>query len=103
MQGKMNAALYYSEQHGVSAQELLQYDNPQAMELAALQKSEIKGLKDKVANLQKSGVPAQTMDSNTASPAMGTSQERLVDSALNKAPGERTQAEQEALARMAGG
>lgn len=101
-QGKMNAAMHYSEQYGVPPQTLIQYNTPQEMDMAAkIQKLE-RVQQQSASREKKSAVPPQSMDSNQVTPAAGTTQERLVDSALNKAPGDRTEAESAALARYAG-
>ena len=102
MQGKMNAALHYSEKHRVSAQSLMQYDTPQAMEMAALNHSKITALEQEVAALRKRAVPSQSMDTNQASPVAGSTYERLLNSALAKHSSERTESERAALARAAG-
>jgi hypothetical protein len=103
MQGKMNAALHYGEKHGISAQELMQFESPQAMEMHALGQKKVSALEQEVAALKKSGVPAQTYDGNQASPVAGSTEIRLVESALGKHASERTKPESEALARAAGG
>jgi hypothetical protein len=104
MQGKMNAALYYAQKHSVSAHELMQHNTPQAMEAAALGQSKVSALEQQVAILKRGAVPPQDMDNNQASPSISANTAtRLVDSALAKHSSERTPAEKEALARMAGG
>jgi hypothetical protein len=103
-QGKMNAALYYAQKHNVSAQELMQHNTPQAMETAALGQSKVSALEQQVAALRRGSVPPQYMDNNQASPSISANTAtKLVDSALAKHSSERTPAENEALARIAGG
>lgn len=102
MQGKMNAALHYAGKHSVSAQDLMQYETPQAMEAAAMGQVRVNELEKQVADLRKSGVPAQVMDSNQAAAVPGSSEQKLVDSAINKHWSERTEAEQAAFQRVGG-
>jgi len=103
MEGKMNAALHYAQAHNVDPQTLMQFDTPQAMETHAKQQARITTLEQQVSQQTKAQVPAQAFDTGQVGVTGGTSETRLVDSALNKAPGERTEAESAALRRMAGG
>lgn len=102
MQGKMNAALHYSQAHNVSAQSLMQYESPQQMEMAALGQAKMTALEAQVAQLKRGTVPAQNFDTNQPYPVAGKNENQLVDSALAKHSSERTDAEVKALNRVAG-
>ena len=101
-QGKMNAAMHYGQLHGVSPQNLMMYDSPQAMEMAAKQQQQINDLQKQVGESKKAAVPAQIMDNNQSSANGNMSEDRLLDSALSKAPMDRTEFEQAVMKRAAG-
>jgi DNA repair exonuclease SbcCD ATPase subunit len=102
MDAKQRAVAHFATQYGVSQEALLQYNDQGSMETAARSMSQIGRLEAEVAALKRGAVPAQTMDTNQPAGASGGSEIRLVDSALNKTPNERTQAENDAMRRMAG-
>ena len=102
-QGKMNAAFHYGQLHNVSPQELMQYNTPQEMERAAKSHTEIAALKAEVAGMKRGQVAPQSMDNNQTSPVQGSSQDRLVDSALGKPASQWSPAESEAMRTISGG
>jgi hypothetical protein len=101
LEGKMNAAIHYSEQHGVSAKELMQYNSPQAMEKAARDIRRIKTLETTVSSMKQSGVPVQNFETGQSSSSR-TSESKLLDSANSKSFTDRTPAENAAMKRAAG-
>lgn len=101
-QGKMNAAMHYSGIYGVTPQALMMYDSPQAMEAAARQQRQIDTLQTQVAESKKASVQSQVMDASRSSPNASPNENNLVDSALSKAAGDRTELESAALRRAAG-
>jgi hypothetical protein len=78
-QGKMNAALLISEQHGVPARELMQYNSPDEMKKHASSQSEVVKLKAEIARLKKEQVPPQQMDNSQAPAEASSSEDRLLD------------------------
>jgi hypothetical protein len=101
LEGKMNAAIHYSEQYGVSAKELMQHNSPQAMEKAAKDIRRIKTLENTVSSMKQSGVPVQNFETGQSSSSR-TSESKLLDSANNKSFAERTPEENAAMKRAAG-
>lgn len=101
-EGKMNAAMHYAAQHSVSPRDLMQYDSPVAMEAAAKSQSQITALQKQVTQLTQSGTPAQQLDNNRTSVTSGLTDESLVDSAMNKANSEWSDAERQAMRNIAG-
>lgn len=101
LEGKMNAAIHYSEQYGVSAKELMQHNSPQAMEKAAQDIRRIKTLENTVSSMKQSGVPVQNFETGQSSSSR-TSESKLLDSANNKSFADRTPEENAAMKRAAG-
>ena len=101
-EGKMNAAMHYGEQHGVSPRDLMQYETPQAMEAAAKSQAQIKALEKQVTQLTQSKTPRQELDNNRTTVTSGLTDESLVDSAMNKPNSEWSDAERAAMRNIAG-
>ena len=78
-QGRYRAAMYYGKQHGVDAESLLSYNNPQEMETRAREMSRISQLEAKLARYEKAQVPPQTFDSGTSAVTAPSSDEAWLD------------------------
>lgn len=79
-QGRYRAALQYSRQYGVNADDLIGYDSPQAMERAAQQAQRVARLEQELAKLKQGKVPAQRLQEQGAAPVPAG-----INSLLNRA------------------
>lgn len=100
-QGKINAAAHYAKLHNVDSQTLMQFNTPQGMEQAAISQSRIGKLEAEISAMKRGRVTPQSFDNGQANPIQSSNIEKLVDSANSKAPHERTEAENKAMAQYA--
>jgi hypothetical protein len=101
-QAKMTLAANLNQAYGLGLDTLLRYNDPVSMEQAAKQHREMTTVRDELAAARKASVPAQIVAGNRFSPNTNQSESDLLDSALNKVSGDRTEAENAAMQRAAG-
>ncbi len=78
-EGKVIAAMQYSQKYGVHYTELMQYDTPESMEAAAKQQQKITNLESQVSRLTKNTVPAQEFASTAQAPVAANGDNAMVD------------------------
>ena len=83
--GQFKAALYYAKRYKVDAEDLLQYQSPQAMEAASKSTSRIAELESRLTKQERAAVPPQQMDDSRPAPAAVTSYENDLTRYINGA------------------